>query len=74
MVHLPRRVREKTLRQFVSEVFGSTNTLKLGMYVYVSIYLSVGVSVGMGRRCVHMRDVVGGCVCAHICERVRDTW
>ena len=76
MVHLPRRVREKTLRQFVSEVFGSANTLKLGMCVCVcvSIYLSVGVSVGMGRWCVHMCDVVGGCVCAHICEGVRDTW
>ena len=30
--------------------------------------MGVGVSVGMGRRCVHMRDVVGACVCAHICE------
>ena len=39
MVHLPRRVREKTLRRFISDVFGSTSTLKLGMCV--SVYLWV---------------------------------
>ena len=39
MVHLPRRVREKTLRRFISDVFGSTSTLKLG--VCVSVYLWV---------------------------------
>ena len=39
MVHLPRRVREKTLRRFVSEVFGSTNTLKLGMCVCVFVWV-----------------------------------
>ena len=46
MVHLPRRVREKTLRRFVSEVFGSTNTLKLG--VCVSGYVGMSVGCGMG--------------------------
>ena len=52
MVHLPRRVREKTLRRFVSEVFGSTNTLKLvrwvGVCECVCVCLSgyAGMSVG----------------------------
>ena len=50
MVHLPRRVREKTLRRFVSEVFGSTNTLKLGMCVCVCLsgYAGMGVGYVMG--------------------------
>ena len=48
MVHLPRRVREKTLRRFVSEVFGSTNTLKLGVCVCVSGYVGMSVGYGMG--------------------------
>ena len=40
MVHLPRRVKEESLRQFVSDVFGSRQSLKLGMwYVW-------GVGVG----------------------------
>jgi len=33
MVHLPRRVKEEPLRQFVSDVFGSRKSLKLGTYV-----------------------------------------
>ena len=55
MVHLPRRVREKTLRQFVSEVFGSANTLKLG--VCVCVHLSV---CGCGCECGY-----GEAVCTH---------
>ena len=44
------------------------------MCVSICLAVGVGVSVGMRRQCVHMRDVVGVCVCAHICEGVRDTW
>ena len=59
MVHLPRRVREKTLRRFVSEVFGSTSTLKLGMYVSVGVSVSVCLSI-----CGCESGVWGyGCVC-----------
>jgi len=44
MVHLPRRVKEESLRQFVSDVFGSRQSLKLGMW---DVW-GVGVGGGWG--------------------------
>lgn len=46
MVHLPRRVKEESLRQFVSDVFGSRQSLKLGMWDM----WGVGVGGGGGGR------------------------
>ena len=60
MVHLPRRVREKTLRQFVSEVFGSANTLKLGVCVCVCVFVPIYLLSVCGCECGY-----GEAVCTH---------